>query len=193
MAKEKGKKSIGKIVVIAIVVLVAIGAFASMGGNDGPKVAGSSEEPTAQKEGKQEEPAAQKEGKQEEQGTENLAVGTAVDMGDGATVSVDSIETVSNYDGSALIKATVTYKNNSDDTISFNSLDWKGEDANGAQENVEYYVGADASTDKSALDSGNLAAGGTKTGTVYFKEGTVKILYSGNIFSKDVKASWTVA
>lgn len=182
MAKEKGKKSIGKIVVIAIVVMVAIGAFASMGGNGGPKVAGSSEEPTAQKEGKQ-----------EEQSTENLAAGTAVDMGDGATVSVDSIETVSNYDGSALIKATVTYKNNSDDTISFNSFDWKGEDANGAQENVELFFGADASTDKSALDSGNLAAGGTKTGTVYFKEGTVKILYSGNIFSKDVKASWTVA
>lgn len=137
--------------------------------------------------------APAEEQKQEEKSTENLAVGTVVDLGDGLTLSVDSVETVADYSGSNLIKATVTYKNGGDKTASYNFYDWKGEDANGAQESPTTYVGANATTDDNALQSGDLAAGGTKTGTLYFKDGTTKILYSGLSLTKEIKASWNVA
>ena len=117
---------------------------------------------------------------QEEQKTTDLAAGTAVDMGNGLTVSVDSIETGVAGSNGTYVKATVTY-------------DWKGEDANGAQEHHEYYMSTDYKSDDNALGSGDLAAGGTKTGTIYFKEGTVKLVFTGNFFNKDVQASWTVA
>ena len=62
------------------------------------------------------------------------------------------------------------------------------EDANGAQEYTTYY--SEATDD---LSSGTLAAGGTKSGTVYFVEGTVKILYFGSMLSDSPSASWDVA
>lgn len=130
---------------------------------------------------------------QEEQKTTDLAAGTAVDMGNGLTVSVDSIETGVAGSNGTYVKATVTYKNEGEDTASFNEYDWKGEDANGAQEHHEYYMSTDYKSDDNALGSGDLAAGGTKTGTIYFKESTVKLVFTGNFFNKDVQASWTVA
>ncbi|MBE6468551.1 MAG: DUF4352 domain-containing protein [Coriobacteriaceae bacterium] len=136
---------------------------------------------------------AEQEAPQKEQKTTDLAAGTAVDMGNGMTVSVDSIEPSVAGASNTYVKISVTYKNEGDDTVSFNPFDWKGEDANGAQEDHTYFAGPDFSSDDAELNSGNLAAGGTKSGTLYFKEGTTKILFTGNIFSKDVQASWTVA
>lgn len=164
-----------------LVLAVGAIAFAIAGCGSSPSVKGSA-------------PAPKQEAAQEEQKTTDLAAGTAVDMGNGLTVSVDSIETgVAGNDGT-YVKATVTYKNEGDDTASYNEYDWKGEDANGAQEHVEYYMSPspDFKTDDNALSSGDLAAGGTKTGTLYFKEGTVKLVYTGNMFAKDVQASWAV-
>lgn len=194
---ENGKKKKGIVgkVVIGVVVLVVIAAVAgSMGGNK-PTVADSSD---AAKQEQQDGTSSggdqgAGESKQEEKSTENLAVGTAVDLGDGLTVSADSVETVSDYSGAQFLKVTLTYKNGSEKTVSYNSGDWKGEDANGAQENADFFVSSDPNAANDQLSYGDLAAGGTKTGALYFKQGTVKLLYSGNVFSKDIKASWKLA
>lgn len=195
MAENGKKKGIVGKVVIGLVVLAVIGALASsMGGNE-PKVADSSD--TAKQEQQDGSSSSGDQGtgdaKQEEKSTENLAVGTPVDLGDGLTVSADSIETVADYSGAQFLKVTLTYKNGSDKTVSYNSGDWKGEDANGAQETADFFISADSNAANDQLSYGDLAAGGTKTGTLYFKQGTVKLLYSGNVFSKDIKASWKLA
>ena len=123
------------------------------------------------------------------QGTTDLAPGTSVTLEGGLTVSVDSVETgLANYDGSELIGVQVTYVNNGDEQADYNTYDWKGEDADGAQEYGTYY--SEAADD---LGSGTLAAGGTKSGTIYFEGGTVKVLYFGNLLSDAPSASWTVA
>lgn len=133
-------------------------------------------------------------GESETQKTTDLAVGTSVKLDNGLSVSVDAVEGgVTNYDGSKLVKATITYKNEGTEQATYNSFDWKGEDANGAQEMSEFYSGADGSQDESELQSGNLAAGGSKTGTVYFKEGTVKVVYFGTSLNNEAKASWKIA
>lgn len=123
------------------------------------------------------------------QGTTDLAPGASVTLESGLTVSVDSVETgLANYDGSELIGVQVTYVNNGDEQADYNTYDWKGEDADGAQEYGTYY--SEATDD---LGSGTLAAGGTKSGTIYFEGGTVKVLYFGNLLSDAPSASWTVA
>lgn len=123
------------------------------------------------------------------QGTTDLALGASVTLESGLTVSVDSVETgLANYDGSELIGVQVTYVNNGDEQADYNTYDWKGEDADGAQEYGTYY--SEATDD---LGSGTLAAGGTKSGTIYFEGGTVKVLYFGNLLSDAPSASWTVA
>ena len=93
-----------------------------------------------------------------------------------------------NYDGSALVGVQVTYVNNSDNSADYNMYDWKGEDAQGAQENSTFF-----SDDGKELSSGSLAPGGTKTGFLYFKEGTVKALYFSSVLSDDASASWSLA
>lgn len=129
----------------------------------------------------------------EQQATTDLAVGTSIDLENGLSVSVDSVDaSLTNYDGSIVVGVSVTYTNKGSDSASYNSFDWKGEDANGAQENTTLYSGSTEDKDD-ALQSGTLAAGGSKSGTLYFKEGTVKILYFGSIISKDATASWDIA
>ena len=183
MAKE-GKKPIFKRVwfwVLVVVILVA-----AVGGSQSPKVVDKSASGSEATESKGDDDAASQDS--EKQSTENLAPGTTVDLGKGVTVTVDSVQTgLANYDGSTVVCAHVTYVNGSDESTDYNVYDWKGEDANGAQENSTYYSEA---TDE--LSAGTLAAGGTKSGNVYFKEGTVKIDFFGNVFSDKVQASWVV-
>lgn len=127
-------------------------------------------------------------GESAEQATTDLAPGSTVDLENGLSVTVDSVETgLANFDGSTVVAAHVTYVNGGDEPASYNTYDWKGEDANGAQEYTTYY--SEATDD---LSSGTLAAGGTKSGTVYFVEGTVKILYFGSVLSDTPTASWVV-
>lgn len=123
-----------------------------------------------------------------QQATTDLAPGTSVELESGLVVSVDSVEPgLTNFDGSSVVGVRVTYVNNGSEQASYNSYDWKGEDANGAQEYTTYY--SDASDD---LGSGTLAAGGTKSGTIYFEGSAVKALYFGNILSDAPSASWTI-
>ena len=123
-----------------------------------------------------------------QQATTDLAPGTSIELENGLVVSVDSVEPgLTNFDGSSVVGVRVTYVNNGTEQASYNSYDWKGEDANGAQEYTTYY--SDATDD---LGSGTLAAGGTKSGTIYFEGTAVKALYFGNILSDAPSASWTI-
>ncbi len=123
---------------------------------------------------------------EEQQETKDLAVGTTVNLSDGLSVTVDSVQTgLTNYDGSEVTGIHVTYVNNGDDGADFNVYDWKGENANGAQQDNTYYADA-----QDSLDSGTLAAGGTVAGNIYFDGSIVKALYFGNIFDKSATADW---
>lgn len=124
----------------------------------------------------------------EAQPATDLEPGASVELANGLSVSVDSVEAgLANYDGSEVVAVRVTYVNNGSEQTSYNTYDWKGEDANGAQEYAAYY--SEAEDD---LGSGTLAAGGTKSGTIYFEGGTVKALYFGNMLSDEPSASWTI-
>lgn len=184
MAKE-GKKPIGKIVLIVVVVLVVVGAIGSMGGNKTTTTAPESTQQTEQSDAKDQSTTEQK----TEESTENLVIGTTVNLPDGLSVTVDSVEPgLTNFDGSAMTGVHVTYTNNGDDGASYNVYDWKGEDANGAQQSTGYY-----SEGSDELSSGTLAKGGTVSGNVYFKGDLARVLYFGNLLEKTATASWSLS
>lgn len=132
---------------------------------------------------------SKKDDNNEEQKTTDLAVGTSITTSDNVTVVVDSVETgLTNYDGSTMTGIHVTYTNNGDDGADYNVYDWKGEDANGAQQSSGYY-----SEGSDTLESGTLAEGGTVSGNIYFDGDIKKALYFGNIFEKSATASWVLA
>ena len=184
MANE-GNNPIGKIVLIVVVVLVVVGALGSMGGNKTTTTAPESTQQTEQSDAKDQSATEQK----TEESTENLVVGTTVNLPDGLSVTVDSVEPgLTNYDGSAMTGVHVTYVNNGDDGASYNVYDWKGEDANGAQQSTGYYSGG-----SDELSSGTLAKGGTVSGNVYFKGDLARVLYFGNPLEKTATASWSLS
>ena len=117
---------------------------------------------------------------------QNLAVGTAIDLKDGLTVSVNSIESgLANYDGSEVVCVNVTYVNNGDKNAYFNVFDWKAEDGNGAQRDMTYYADS-----QNELNSGQLSAGGSVTGNVYFDAPIAKVHYYNSIISDNSTAAW---
>lgn len=129
------------------------------------------------------------EAKKEEQSTTDLAVGTTVTTAAGLSVVVDSVQPgLTNYDGSTMTGIHVTYVNNGDEGADYNIYDWKGEDANGAQQNQGYY-----SEGSDELQSGTLAAGGSVAGNIYFDGDIKKALYFANVFDKSAAASWVLA
>lgn len=129
------------------------------------------------------------EAKKEEQSTTDLAVGTTVTTAAGLSVVVDSVQPgLTNYDGSTMTGIHVTYVNNGDEGADYNIYDWKGEDANGAQQSAGYY-----SEGSDELSSGTLAKGGTVSGNVYFKGDLARVLYFGNLLEKTATASWSLS
>lgn len=123
----------------------------------------------------------------------DLTVGTSVKLDSGLSIVVNSVDTtLTNYDGSSVVGVSVTYVNNGSDSVSYNMYDWKGEDSNGAQEDATYYSNSSANSDD-ALQSGTLAVGGTKSGMLYFKADTVKVLYFSSLLNNDAAASWDIA
>lgn len=118
--------------------------------------------------------------------TTDLAVGTSITTEDGLVVSVDGVQTgLKNYNGDPITGITVTYTNNGSKELSFNTYDWKAEDANGAQRSNAYYSESD-----NELNSGTLAAGGTVTGDIYFDGNATKALYYASMISDKPTASW---
>lgn len=133
--------------------------------------------------------AKKEETKKEEQPTTDLAVGTTVTTAAGLSVVVDSVQPgLTNFDGSTMMGIHVTYVNNGDEGADYNIYDWKGEDANGAQQNQGYY-----SEGSDELQSGTLAAGGSVAGNIYFDGDIKKALYFANVFDKSAAASWVLA
>ena len=129
------------------------------------------------------------EAKKEEQSTTDLAVGATVTTAAGLSVVVDSVQPgLTNYDGSTMTGIHVTYVNNGDEGEDYNVYDWKGEDANGAQQNQGYY-----SEGSDELQSGTLSAGGSVAGNIYFDGDIKKALYFANMFDKSATASWVLA
>lgn len=131
---------------------------------------------------------AQEDASQDQQDYSNLAVGQSVQFDDGLSVTVNSVQAgPEKYDGTPIIQVNVTYANNGSDNASFNTYDWKGEDANGAQRSATYVMD---STDE--LSSGTLSPGGSVTGNVYFEDGIVRVLYYSNMFNSGASAGWTL-
>jgi len=117
---------------------------------------------------------------------QNLAPGSTVKLKSGLRVTVNSITGgLANYDGSEIVCANVTYENTGDKKQSFNAFDWKAEDSSGVQRSMSYY--SEASDE---LNSGDLSAGGTVTGNVYFDGPVAKVLYYGNMFDDTSAAAW---
>ena len=91
---------------------------------------------------------------------------------DGKEVTVKSLErnwTSSNQfikanEGKEFVKANVSIVNKSNSELSFNTFDWKIEDANGAIEGPSF-----TASDSDSLGSGNLAVNGKKEGSVIFE------------------------
>lgn len=118
-----------------------------------------------------------------------LAVGSSVELSNGMTVAVDEIVPgLTNYDGATLTGVRVTYANNSDEALSFKSYDWKGESASGVQSDATYYSEA-----TEELSYGDLSAGGTVSGYVYFEGDLSNVLYFSSPFADGPAATWGVA
>lgn len=83
-------------------------------------------------------------------------------------------------DGKNFVIVTLKIENKSDSKISYNTYDWKMINSQG-QEDDEAFTTINNDTD---LGSGDLAAGGTKTGTLVFEESkdesSLKLLYYSN-------------
>lgn len=110
-------------------------------------------------------------------------------MGNGLEITVNEVQAgITDYDNSTLTRVNVTYVNKGDKSESFNSYDWKGEDAQGVQRDTTIYMDAVEN-----LSSGDLTAGGTVSGNLYFEGDVAKVLYFGNIFSDEAEASWKLA
>lgn len=122
--------------------------------------------------------------------TENMALGTSVTSKKDLVITVVSVEPgIAKYDNSTATAVTVSYQNNGKDQASFNTYDWKAEDAQGAQRSATI-VSDDAHQD---LSSGTLAAGGSVTGTIYFDGDITKVLYDNVVFGNGGTVSWQVA
>ena len=85
-------------------------------------------------------------------------------------------------DGKEYVKANVSIVNKSNSELSFNTFDWKIEDANGAIEGPS----GTAFTASDNLGSGDLAVNGKKEGSVIFevaKDSKIKIHYQPSFWS----------
>ena len=122
--------------------------------------------------------------------SQDLALGTSITLGNGLSVSVDSVDTsLTKYDGSPITAVTVTYTNGGSQEASFNVYDWKAQDTQGAQRSQTFYSGDDVVS----LGSGTLAPGGTVTGAVCFEGDITKALYYASMFSNSATASWSLS
>lgn len=84
--------------------------------------------------------------------------------------------------GNHYVIVTIKIENKSDSKISYNVFDWKMLNSQG-QEDEESFTTIDSDTN---LSSGDLAVGGTKTGTIVFEEPrndtSLKLQYYSNSF-----------
>lgn len=108
----------------------------------------------------------------------------------GATVTTDDVKVTASTLGERsgllddkLICSNIKIVNESDSTVSFNTLDWSLQSPGGAIETWGNFAGDDS------LDSGQIAAGGSKTGNVCFdyveSPGEYVLLYEPSWWSSE--------
>lgn len=119
--------------------------------------------------------------------TQDLAVGKAVTLENGLTVSVDAVETAKDMVKKTYTLITVTYKNGGKEKTDFNPFDWKSTNADGVVSDAKIALFEDSSK---MLQRGELNPGGTVTGKVPLKEDSIKAQYRGGLFSDKDAASW---
>ena len=118
----------------------------------------------------------------------NMALGETVTLEDGLTITVNSVNRgLTKYDGSPLVSVNVTYTNTGDKSASFNTFDWKSEDANGVQQSTYFNMDGE-----NRLESGKLSPGGTVTGNLFFEGEPIRVLYFSNMFQNDSKIGWSL-
>lgn len=148
-------------VILVIIVIIAIGGIAG-GDNDAKKVGENS--PSSDTSSNQKSDSASEKTK--------FAVNEVISF-DNKEVTVTGVERNWNSNnqfikpdsGKEFVKVQVTIKNNSGSNISYNTFDWKLKDSTGDIQTVD---GA-AFTIEGALNSGELAEGGTKSGFLVFQ------------------------
>lgn len=117
-----------------------------------------------------------------------MKVGQSVTLDDGLVVRVKAVKTgLVDYDGSKVTCVTVTYKNSSDEKVSFDSYDWKAENKKGTQRDTMYF-----GKQKDELSYGELKKGGSVTGNVYFKGVPVRIVYDPVSLGENQDIGWKV-
>ncbi|MDO4781010.1 MAG: DUF4352 domain-containing protein [Candidatus Saccharibacteria bacterium] len=172
---NKEKKPVYKKVWFWIIIVVVIGAIGAGSSQNGAKVVNSNN-------------ANQPSKSQQAEKTE-FKVGETIAF-DGKEVVIKTLQRnwtsdnqfIKPSDGKEFVKATVTIVNKSSSELSFNTFDWKVEDANGAIEGPS----ATAFTASDNLGSGDLAVNGKKEGSVIFEVPTgssVKIHYKPSFWS----------
>lgn len=177
--KKQGMK-IWQIVLIVIVVLGIIGSVTG-GGEDKPE--------SKDNVSKQETETIENTKETTEEKTE-FSQGETVTFND-VDFSVTNVEktTGSEFDtakeGHEYVIVTVKIENNSDEKISYNQFDWKMENSNG-QEVDTAFTTVDTDT---ALNSGNLNAGGMVEGSLVFEQpqgdNGLKLNYYDNAFNEN--------
>lgn len=161
--------------VIIVVVLIGIGGAGASSNKDAQKVG----------EGESSESAGTGE-KSENKENQTFKVGDVISIDDrGITVEKVQRNWSGEYskpsDGKEYVMITVKIENKSDDKISYNSSEWKMEDSEGAIESTKFVMNND-----DALNYGDLAAGGKKSGTLVFEvpkgDQNLKVHYQPNMF-----------
>lgn len=180
--KRAGKGLAGIAIVVNVVAVAAVLMSQSMYGAavddamNGPQAVQSSEGDGKQKE-VQEQPVSE------------LAIGSKVELENGLSVTVNEVASgLVNFDGAEVTRVNVTYENNGDEPISFNSYDWKGENETGVRSDTTYF-----SDEENAINYGDLSVGGSVSGNVYFDGTLTKVLYFSSPFADDPAATWIVA
>jgi hypothetical protein len=115
-----------------------------------------------------------------------LPLGTTVDV-DGLAVTVNKIVTTQDGLGKLLHCADVTYENRGNDRASRNPYDWSARNRQGASVTHWTYSGANA------LDSGELAPGGSDSGLVCFdvpRDDVAVLEYTSSLFDDGPAAEW---
>lgn len=171
--QPRKKKRTGLKIVLGILVAIVVIAIATSGGG------GDAATTPAADGGSAAAPAAG--------GAQNVTFGQEATSGD-LVLSAAAPEKVTEF-GMTQACSTVTYKNNGDQPASFNPFDWKFTTPAGVETSASIPFGAGAK----ALNSGQLAPGGTTSGTICGDQQTtdVNAVKYAPTFSLSDPITWT--
>ncbi|MBE6464432.1 MAG: DUF4352 domain-containing protein [Eggerthellaceae bacterium] len=157
------KKSLWKIVSLAVISSLALFALVACGGGSSSNSSAPKIDPM------------------------NMQIGNTLTYKN-LDICVNEVETgIITYGNKELVRVNVTYTNKGKSDQSFNVYDWKAADNNGASRSQAFYLDAE-----NELNSGSLMSGGSVTGNIYFDAPVSKILYYNNMFDKEASGIWNV-